>query len=80
MIESEQKNIILNWEYSYTKPGTSYVIYKQDKNGKMYQYERTVVTSFTDKNTSKSNVYAIRVITDDGGQSKLSNEVSKSLE
>ena len=40
----------------------------------------TTEKSYTDKNTKKENYYAVKVVTKDGGQSKLSAVIGKNIE
>jgi hypothetical protein len=56
------------------------IIYKRDSKGQLKQYDVTTEKSYTDKNTHKENYYAIKVVTKDGGQSKISEIVGKNIE
>jgi len=76
----EKKNIILKWEYPTSKTEHTFVIYKKDEKGQLKQYDTTKEKSYTDKNTNKENYYAVKVVTVDGGQSKLSNVLGKNIE
>jgi len=76
----EKKSIILKWEYPALKTEYTFVIYKKDEKGQLIQYDTTKDKSYTDKNTNKENHYAIKVFTNDGGQSKMSAVQSKSVE
>ncbi|MFA5805682.1 MAG: hypothetical protein WC879_13680, partial [Melioribacteraceae bacterium] len=76
----EKKNIILKWEYPTSKTENTFVIYKKDSKGQLKQYDTTKEKSYTDKNTNKENYYAVKVITGDGGQSKISNVLGKIIE
>ena len=76
----EKKNIILKWEYPALKVEPLFVIYKKDNKGQLKQYDTTTEKSYTDKNTDKENYYAIKVVTKDGGQSKISAVVGKIIE
>ena len=76
----EKKNIILKWEYPAIKTEHTFVIYKKDDKGQLKQYDTTKEKSYTDKNTNKENYYAVKVITNDGGQSKFSNVLGKIIE
>lgn len=78
--KAEKKNVILSWNYSAAKPEPVFIIYKKDNNGFLKQYDMTTDKTYTDKNTEKENYYAVKVVTKDGGQSKLSTIVSKSIE
>ncbi|KUO61483.1 hypothetical protein APF79_01435 [bacterium BRH_c32] len=79
-IDVEKKNIILKWEYPPLKAEHVFMIYKRDDKGKLQQYDTTKEKSYTDKNVNKENYYAIKVITEDGGQSKMSNVLGKNIE
>jgi hypothetical protein len=76
----EKKNIVLEWEYPVLKTEYIFMIYKKDKKGQLKQYDTTKEKSYTDKNTNKENYYAIKAVTKDGGQSKLSAVVGKIIE
>lgn len=66
------KQIIISWQYSSLLKDAVFVIYKKNQKGEMVPYAKVKELSFTDKNVWKDNQYAIKVITSDGGQSKLS--------
>jgi len=76
----EKKNIILKWEYPALRTEHIFVIYKKDDKGQLKQYDTTKEKSYTDKNTNKENYYAVKVVTNDGGQSKISAVVGKIIE
>lgn len=76
----EEKNIILQWNYPSLKKDHTFVIYKKNSKGQLVQYDTTTDKSYTDKRASKENYYAIKVVTNDGGQSILSAVVSKEIE
>jgi fibronectin type 3 domain-containing protein len=76
----EKKNIILQWEYPALKTEYVFVIYKKDNKGQLKQYDTTKEKSYIDKNTNKENYYAIKAVTKDGGQSKLSAVVGKAVD
>ena len=76
----EEKIIILEWDYPVVKTEHTFVIYKRDSNGQIVQYDTTKEKSYTDKRINKENYYAVKVVTNDGGQSILSAIVSKEIE
>jgi hypothetical protein len=76
----ENKKVALRWEYPQSVKGVFFVIYKKDNKGSLIQYGRTSEKLFIDQNTEKENVYAIKALTQDGGQSQQSNLVTKSIE
>lgn len=76
----EKKNIILKWEYPVLKKEHIFVIYKKDDKGQLKQYDTTKEKTYTDKNTNKKNYYAVKVVTADGGQSKISAVLGKMIE
>lgn len=76
----EKRNIILKWEYPALKTEHTFVIYKKDDKGQLKQYDTTKEKTYTDKNTNKENYYAVKVVTNDGGQSKISAVLSKIIE
>lgn len=75
-ISKENNNIILTWEYKQFNSNTYFVIYKKDSKGNLKEYQKAEKLQFIDTSISKPlNSYAIKVFTNDGGQSKISNTV-----
>ncbi|PPK94792.1 hypothetical protein LY01_01544 [Nonlabens xylanidelens] len=74
-INREKDQVYLQWDYEQMNENTFFVIYKKNKKGQFIQHDRSLELRFreSEKNTSS---YAIKVFTKDGGQSKLSEEVS----
>lgn len=68
----QDKKVVLKWDYPPLKKEVFFVIYKKNTKGELQQYARITEKTFTDKNTGKENVYAIKALTADGGQSALS--------
>ncbi|MEJ5995973.1 hypothetical protein WG904_16215 [Pedobacter sp. Du54] len=66
------KEVELKWTYPQLKKEVFFVIYKKNAKGELQQYARVTDKKFTDKNMGKENIYAIKVLTEDGGQSPLS--------
>ena len=56
------------------------MIYKKNTKGELQQYARITEKTFTDNNTGKANVYAIKALTADGGQSPLSAFITQKAE
>ncbi len=79
-IDTAGESVLLKWDYANMSAGTSFVIYKKDSKGNLKQYGRTTERSFTDKGITKENSYAIQVMTNDGGQSPMSEVVSKRMD
>lgn len=75
-IRKDKNDVILTWKYKFHNKETMYVIYKQNKNGDLVQYKNTSELRFKDKVDSISKKYAVRVITKDGGKSKISKLIS----
>lgn len=73
----DKDNIILAWEYPTIKSQPIFIIFKMDDKGQLKQYDATTEKSYTDKNPAKDNSYAVKVITNDGGQSKMSAVLNK---
>lgn len=71
-IRQNKNDVILTWRYKLHNSETLYVIYKQNKNGNLVQYTNTKELFFKEKADSKPIGYAVRVITKDGGKSKVS--------
>lgn len=75
----EEKNIILEWEYPLLNTEHTFVIFKRNSKGQLVQYDTTKEKSYADKRINKENYYAVKVVTNDGGQSILSEVVSKEI-
>ena len=71
-IKKVEDKVVLNWTYKSMNNETFFVIYKNDSKGKLVQYKNTTLLNFEDNINSKSNSYAVRVFTKDGGQSVMS--------
>jgi hypothetical protein len=76
----DKQSIILKWDYPSFNSETVFVIYKKDNSGLLSQYDMTSEKSYTDNKTNKENYYAVKVVTKDGGQSKLSPILGKVIE
>lgn len=74
-ISSRDGEVTLNWTYKNLNKETYFVIYKKNKNGQFVQHGRSLELRFRESEKNKST-YAVKVFTTDGGQSKLSKEVS----
>ncbi|HVK97028.1 MAG TPA: hypothetical protein VM368_04380 [Flavisolibacter sp.] len=68
----QEKKVILTWDYPSIGKEVFFAIYKKDKKGLLFQYARITGKIFTDEKPDKENVYAIKALTADGGQSVLS--------
>lgn len=80
-ITKVEKTILLNWQYKNLNNNTFFVIYKKNGKGNLNEYKNVSETKFVDTSIKKGkNVYAIKVFTKDGGQSKLSKEVEIVIE
>jgi len=75
-IKKDKNSVILSWEYKLHNTETLYVIYKQNKDGNLVQYKNTAELKFKEKANSKPVGYAVRVITKDGGKSKVSKIIT----
>lgn len=76
-VRLQDKKVLLTWDYPLLNKEVFFVIYKKNAKGALQQYARITEKTFTDKNTGKENVYAIKVLTADGGQSALSAMVTQ---
>ena len=72
--KKEEENAVLTWQYE-TSDDVLFVIYKHNAKGQFVQHANTKSLNFKES-AEKDAVYAIKVFTTDGGQSKLSKEVS----
>ena len=75
-IQQDQNDVMLTWNYSQKNEETLFVIYKQNKDGNLVQYKNTKELFFKEKIDSRPSGYAVRVITKDGGKSKVSDVVN----
>ncbi len=73
----ENKKVVLTWDYPSLNKEVFFVIYKKNAKGAMIQYARVTGKTFTDNTTGKENVYAIKALTADGGQSLLSSIITQ---
>lgn len=76
IFKKEKDKIILNWNYKTINKDTFFVIFKNDSKDNLIQYKNTSELSFEEKSDSKTNKYAVKVYTKDGGQSVLSKIVT----
>lgn len=74
-IRKEKNDVILTWNYKFHNSEAIYVIYKHNKNGALVQYKNTKELIFKENANSKPSGYAVRVVTRDGGKSKVSATV-----
>ncbi len=76
----QNKKAVLTWDYPPMNKEVFFVIYKKNAKGELQQYARVTEKVFTDKTTNKENVYAIKALTADGGQSPLSALITQKAE
>ncbi len=74
-VNSRDGKVELTWSYKDLNKNTYFVIYKKNKKGQFVQHGRSLELRFRERDKNKST-YAVKVFTTDGGQSKLSQEVS----
>ncbi|MDP3930335.1 MAG: hypothetical protein Q8R57_15045 [Bacteroidota bacterium] len=72
--------IFVKWEYERKDKELSYIIYKEDKTGKLFQYAIVPSFEFMDKQKLAKNVYAIKVVHIDGSKSILSEKITVEIE
>ncbi|MEO9953461.1 hypothetical protein [Nonlabens sp.] len=72
---SRNGEVTLDWDYKNLNKETYFVIYKKNREGQFIRYDRSLELRFRESENGKST-YAVKVFTKDGGQSKLSEEVS----
>ncbi|MGV6845539.1 MAG: fibronectin type III domain-containing protein [Lutibacter sp.] len=75
-MQKNKTEIKLSWKYPLKNENTYFVIYKKNKNGNLKQYNNTVNLYFTEPISKEKATYAVKVFTKDGGQSKISREVT----
>ena len=73
----QDKKVMLKWNYPPINKEVFFVIYKKDKKGQFVQYARVKEKTFTDNSIDKENIYAIKAMTADGGQSVLSGIITQ---
>ncbi len=76
LVAKIDSNIVLNWRHNLPKDERKFIIYKQNKLGQMVQYSSTDDLYFKDNFVEIENIYAVKVFSVKGAQSKLSNKVS----
>ncbi|WP_397298667.1 fibronectin type III domain-containing protein [Nonlabens ulvanivorans] len=74
-ITTKNGEVTLVWSYKDLNEETYFVIYKKNKDGQFVRHGRSLKLRFSESEKNKST-YAVKVFTTDGGQSKLSKEVS----
>ena len=72
---ANKDKITLNWNYKNFNKETYFVIYTKNKNGQFTRYAKSVELRFIESKKGEKT-YAVKAFTTDGGQSKLSKEVS----
>ena len=72
---SKKDQTTLSWKYKNFNKETYFVIYKKNTNGQFTRHAKSLELRFSETKKGKST-YAVKVFTKDGGQSKLSKEVS----
>ena len=72
IMKKEKDKVILNWTYKTFNKDTFFVIYKSDSKGNLIQYKNTANLFFEENLNQKTNKYAVKAFTKDGGQSVLS--------
>jgi fibronectin type 3 domain-containing protein len=74
-IQQQENEIVLSWRNEFHNDETLYLIYKQNKDGNLVQYKNTRELSFKESLSSKPTGYAVKIVTEDGGKSKISEIV-----
>lgn len=70
-LKTQKEKVTLTWDYKDINKETYFVIYKKNKKGKLTQYKQSIELFFSEKAILNS-IYAVKVFTKDGGESKLS--------
>lgn len=74
---TEKKEVIeLSWQYATTENPPLFIIYKSDTKGRLREFKTTRETKFNLPKTNDKSKYAVRVLTQDGGKSKISEVTS----
>ncbi|HEX6914421.1 MAG TPA: hypothetical protein VF145_04230 [Chitinophagaceae bacterium] len=63
--------VILKWDYPRAVGDVYFVVYRKNISGELVQLARVRENGYIDNKVSKSNVYAIRAVADNGDQSPL---------
>jgi uncharacterized protein len=72
----EDGTITLRWNYDAMNDNTFFVVFKSDAQGRMVSHKRSNTLNFSEPARGNAAIrYAVRVHTNDGGQSVLSEEV-----
>lgn len=68
---------VLSWDYPHLSDETYFVIYKSNNNGRLVHFRRTPDLWFRDQlHADVESIYAVKVITGDGGESLMSDTVT----
>lgn len=77
LLTADENMIVLQWVYPEFTENTFFVVYKTDEQGRMRQFRRTSNFRVEDSLPANGNVrYGVKVFTDDGGESPLSETVN----
>jgi len=73
--DTTEGGIRLKWQYINNSAEVVFAIYKRLPNGQLQWYVQTSNREYFDKQYLPGTTYAIKVLTEDGGKSKMSEEV-----
>jgi len=74
-INNAKNQAILTWQYPDKFKNAYFVVYKRDKKGHFKQYKSIKEKKVIDNKYKEKDIYAIKVFTGDGGESKLSETI-----
>ncbi len=79
-ISSEDKKVVLSWDYSEKYPEAFFIVYKKDKYENLRQLKKVTEKLFTQTLPAGDHEYGIKAFTKDGGQSKISEIIRVNLD
>ena len=79
-ISSEDKKVVLSWDYSEKYPEAFFIVYKKDKYENLRQLKKVTEKLFTQTLPAGDHEYGIKAFTKDGGQSKISEIIKVNID
>ena len=76
----EGKSLTLEWIYSEKYPNAFFIVYKKDIDGNLRQFKKVNSSFFTQNLNKGLHEYAIKAFTKNGGESKISEIISITID
>jgi len=79
-ISMEENKVMMQWEYPEKYLDVFFVVYKKDKYGTLREFRKVKEKLFSEQLTVGNYEYGFKAFTKDGGQSKISELISVTVE